>query len=143
MQYCTHCGKQISDEFEVCDECSSQPTVKSRPFSEPAEIRQNFDPLQTTPLEPMPLMQRVQTFHSPENIQNLSRCPYCGGAAGIAPKSTISTVGFVYMGIMFTITCFVFMIFFPCALIPFGLIFLGLLFKETHFACINCGQKIS
>jgi DNA-directed RNA polymerase subunit RPC12/RpoP len=143
MLYCTLCGKQISDEFKVCDECSSQPTVKSRPFADPVVIRQTFDPLQTNPLEPLPLMQQVQALHSPQIAQNLSRCPYCGGAGGIAPKSKISTAGFVYMGIMFTITFFVFIIFFPCALIPFGLIFLGLLFKETHFACINCGQKIS
>lgn len=143
MQYCTNCGKQISYDLRICDDCSSQPTLKSRPFADPTESVRFGDPFQTQPLGQPPSTQQMQPFVAAHGIQNQSNCPYCGGAAGIMPRSTISTGGFVYMGIMFTITSITFLIFFPCALIPFALIFLGLLFKETNFACINCGQKIS
>lgn len=143
MQYCTQCGKQISYESAVCDDCTSHPTLKARPFADPADTKRDLSSFDTKPLDQSPLTQPMQQFHSKQDIQTLTRCPYCAGAAGIAPKSTISTGGLVYMGIMFTITCITFMIFFPCALIPFGLLFLGLLFKETNFACINCGQKIN
>lgn len=143
MQYCTRCGKQISYDSDICDDCSVPSTLKSRPYADPVETQRDFSSYQTKPLNQSPLLQQMQTFSSPQDIQNLSRCPYCGGAAGISPKSTISTGGFVFMGVMFTVTFITFLIFFPCAIIPFGLIFLGLLFKETHFACINCGQKIN
>ncbi len=143
MNYCTNCGKQIDHYSSECDECTSRPTLKSRPFAYPVDTQRDLSIYQTRPLDQSPLKGEMQPFHSPQSIHNLVGCPYCGGAVGITPRSTISTGGFVYMGIMFTFMCITFMIFFPCALIPFGLIFFGLLFKETHFTCINCGQKAS
>lgn len=141
--YCIRCGRQFLYEAEICDECSSQPTVRQVPFADPVEVKQEFDPFQTRPLNQPGPTSPIQPFQSPGIPQVYSQCPYCGGSGGVSTKSTISTGGFVYMGIMFTITFLTFAIFFPCAIIPFGLIFLGLLFKETHFTCINCGQKVN
>ncbi len=141
--YCTQCGIQIFYDANVCNDCVSQSHRQTRPVAEQTRQQHDFSPYQTQPLNQPHGTHQIQPFHTQQNLQNFSACPYCGGSGGISTKSIISTGGFVYMGIMFTITFFAFLIFFPCAIIPFALIFLGLLFKETHFVCINCGQRVN
>lgn len=146
--YCTQCGIQIFYEAELCNDCVSQPRTQQKPFAEQTFQPKDFSQYQTRPLNQPPVTLPIQPFNFQQNLQNTSACPYCGGSGGIMTKSTISMSGWTFMGIMFTLTFFGFVISaytqcFPCAIIPFGLIFLGLLFKETHFVCINCGQKIN
>ena len=143
--YCTQCGIQIYYEADVCNDCLSQPNRQTaRPFAEQTRTQHDFSQYQTQPLNQPFETQRIQPFHAPpHNLQSFSSCPYCGGSGGVTTKSTISTAGFIYIGVMFTFTFFAFLIFFPCAIIPFALLFLGLLFKETYFACVNCGQKVN
>ncbi len=140
--YCTQCGIRIYYEADVCNDCVSQANRQTRPVAEQTRQQHDFSPYQTQPLNQPPATQPIQPFHT-QYLQTFTSCPYCGGSGGINTKSIISTGGFVYMGIMFTITFFAFVIFFPCAIIPFALIFLGLLFKETHFVCVNCGEKVN
>ncbi len=141
--YCTQCGIQIYYDSHVCNDCASQPNRQTRPVAEQTRQQQDFSQYQTQPLNQTPLTQQIQPFYAQHNLQNFSSCPYCGGSGGVMTKSTISTGGLVFMGVMFTFTFFTFLIFFPCAIIPFALMFLGLLFKETYFACVNCGQKVN
>lgn len=141
--YCTQCGIQFFYEAELCNDCASRPQNQPKPFAEQTYQQKDFSQYQTQPLGQPPVTQPIQPFYAQQNLQTTSSCPYCGGSGGIMTKSTISTGGWVFMGVMFTFTFFAFVIFFPCAIIPFALIFLGLLFKETHFVCINCGQKVN
>lgn len=141
--YCTKCGVQIYYESDVCNDCISQTNSQTRPVAEQTREQHDFSQYQTQPLNQPLQTQPIQHFHTPQSPQSFSQCPYCGGAGGVRTRSTISTGGFVFMGVMFTFTFFTFLIFFPCAIIPFGLMFLGLLFKETYFACVNCGQKVN
>ena len=146
--FCTKCGREIQSETGVCNDCSTQaqPQFQTEkqplPFAEPPREKDIFD-YQTQPLNQFPGTQNIQPLHTAQNLQQQSQCPYCGGAGGIYTKSQISTAGFVYLAIMISITFFFFVIFFPCAIIPFALIFLVFLFKEKHFACVNCGQKVN
>lgn len=140
--YCTQCGIQIFYEADVCNDCASQPNRQTRPIAAKTKEQFDFSQYQTQPLNP-PSINPIQHFHTQQNLQNFSSCSFCGGAGGLITKSTISTGGWVFMGVMFTFTFLTFITFFPCAIIPFALIFLGLLFKETHFVCINCGQRVN
>lgn len=140
--YCTQCGIQIFYEADVCNDCLSQPNRAQKPFAQQTRQTNDFSQYQTQPLN-QPVSYPIQQFTDQQQMQNFANCPFCGGAGGVTTKSTISTGGFVFMGVMFTLTFIAFVIFFPCAIIPFALIFLGLLFKETHFVCINCSQRIN
>lgn len=149
FNYCTKCGNPHKSELGVCENCSMQAEpkiepqpVQQRPFAEETK-QQDYTTNFTEPFDMNPQTQPIQPIHTQHNLQQISQCPHCGGAGGIYPKSVISTPGFVYMGIMIFITTFFFVIFFPCAIIPFALIFLMFLFKDKYFACVNCGQRVS
>ncbi|MCW5958708.1 MAG: hypothetical protein KIS76_01010 [Pyrinomonadaceae bacterium] len=137
--FCTNCGKQIAFDAEVCQECAS--TQYRRPFMTAEREADRFYQAQTTQLPKPPENVQLQQFH--QSQMQFSNCRFCGGAGGITTRSTISTGGIIYMAIMFAFAFFSLMIFFPCALVPLALLFLGLLFKEKHFACVNCGQKVN
>lgn len=149
FNYCTKCGREIKSETGVCNDCSTQaqPQIQKEkqtmPFAEPPRNTDFFEN-QTTPLIETPTDRGIQPTGFQQGMQQQnSHCPYCGGAGGIYTKSEISTAGFIYLAIMLTLTFLVLFIFFPCAIVPFALIFLVFLFKEKHFACVNCGQKLN
>ncbi|MEZ5425894.1 MAG: hypothetical protein R2747_06505 [Pyrinomonadaceae bacterium] len=143
--FCLQCGKKLNGEREVCSECAERGQPQSRPNAPPyapPRPTKDYNPYQTRPLDQSPMTQQIQPFAASGTMQTVSQCPHCGGAGGIYTKTDISTAGYVYMGIMLVLTLFFFMLFFPCAIIPFGLLFLGFLFKEKHFACVNCGNRV-
>ena len=135
---CLKCGKQLFDGNQLCPECQSADIGTDRPFAEspPPEIETQSQ-FSARPGTVAP----VEIYGQPAAVS--TACPYCGGAGGVFTKSTISSGGFIYMGIMLLLTVGAFVIFFPCAIIPFALLFLGLLFKEKHLACVNCSQNLS
>ena len=146
--FCTKCGKENRSETGICPDCSTQaqPQIKtekqSLPFAEPPPNKEFFEN-QTRPLGQTQQTSQIQPFHTGQAVEQPSQCPHCGGAGGIFPREEISTAGFIYLAIMIALTVFFFMIFFPCAIVPFGLVFLVFLFKEKHFACVNCGRRVN
>lgn len=147
--FCTKCGKEDRSETGVCRQCSTrtqpqiEPEKKPLPFAEPPARENRFDlpgyPTRPVGDRPVSPPQPGKTAGVP---QTASQCPYCGGSGGIFAKSEISTAGFVYLAVMITLTLLFLVIFFPCALIPFALIFLVFLFKDKYFACVNCHHRI-
>lgn len=147
-QFCTKCGKEIQSETGVCPACSTQaqpqfkPEKNPLPFDEPASEPNDLgNP--TNPFNQPQSTSTIQAGFNQQDLQTRSQCPHCGGAGGIYTKSEITTGGFVYLAIMIALTFFFFVLFFPCAIIPFALIFLVFLFKQKYFACINCGQRVN
>ena len=140
--YCIQCGRPVFDTVQLCFDCTNNPPQPNFPSPGPDYARPSTAQ-QAQPFDRPPVAAPVGNRNAGFAMQNASQCLFCGGAGGVFAKSNISTGGFVYMGVMFLFTFFTFLIFFPCAIIPFGLIFLGLLFRDKHFACINCGKRVS
>lgn len=130
FKFCTQCGRQSITESGICDDCAAGSAVRETT---------RLDERQTVQ---QPVGGPIQK-HSSQAPQTDRRCQWCGGADGVFLKSEITPAGFVYLAVMVAITLALLMIFFPCALIPFALIFLVFLFKKKYFACVNCGQQVN
>lgn len=134
---CRICGNYTAGNFDVCADCTNR--TQNFPTAEKTE-QFSFAEYHNQPFTKQ--TSQVQGNFA-NQMQEYFQCPFCGGAGGVFKKSKISTAGIVYMCVMGAFTLFTFAIFFPCAVVPLLLLFLGFLFKESYLACVNCGRKIN